>query len=155
MGSTTSSVAEGLVPPASIKSVENLFSKSTAEFLDIEGRYMKLPMSGEAHDSRYAVIITHGLGATDPKTRSHLNDEWVQDVAVLGAAQAKFSHISYTARGHGDSDGWQSTAATDPAQFTWERLSNDMISVADVINMPEFICCGSSMGITTPPPPPP
>jgi flagellar biosynthesis regulator FlaF len=38
--------------------------------------------------------------------------------------------IAYTARGHGDSRGWEINAQ-EFQQFTWENLADDMIGIGD------------------------
>lgn len=53
------------------------------------------------------------------------------------------------ARGHGSSRGWEETAESDSAQFTWQRLADDMVGVADFHSVPYFIAGGSSMGSAT------
>jgi pimeloyl-ACP methyl ester carboxylesterase len=40
---------------------------------------------------------------------------------------------TYTARGHGNSSGWEETAESDPWQFTWRDLAQDMIAVHEYI----------------------
>ena len=49
---------------------------------------------------------------------------------IPGTLSAAMSYITYTARGHGESSGWESTGYDDPAQFQWDRLGKDMVGVA-------------------------
>jgi pimeloyl-ACP methyl ester carboxylesterase len=94
------------------------------------------------------IIINHGLGAKNPATKGHHNDQNVQQIAE-GAQAANTSQVMYTARGHGASQGWQDTAESDPTQFTWERLADDMIALAESQHLDKYIVSGSSMGSAT------
>ena len=94
------------------------------------------------------LLFAHGLGSRNPQARSHLNDDWVQ-VAAEAAKAANASFLTYTARGHGRSTGWESSAVTDPLQFTWARLSEDMLSTADAQGLGAFVAGGNSMGSAT------
>lgn len=79
-----------------------------------------LPGIYERHassESSPPLIIGHGLGASNPKSKSHTNDEWIK-VLFTPATQSNKSYITYTARGHGGSTGWQDTAESNPEQFT-------------------------------------
>ena len=95
----------------------------------------------------FNILIGHGLGSDNPKEKTHLLDRWV---ALVGngtiATKKNTTIISYTARGHGSSHGWEESADTDPRQFTWQRLSSDMIALADYYELPTFVTSGSSMG---------
>ena len=100
------------------------------------------------------IIVGHGLGPKNPKDKSHSNDKWVsfvRDVAKTLTTEGTNSGrcIAYTARGHGNSHGWEDSAATNPTQFTWQSLSTDMIAMADYYEIPRFIAAGSSMGSAT------
>ena len=99
------------------------------------------------------MIAGHGLGPKNPKNRSHSNDSWVsllsQATAAIVTAGTTGCCISYTARGHGDSHGWEDTAETNPDQFTWRALSADMVAIADYYQLPPFVAAGSSMGSAT------
>jgi pimeloyl-ACP methyl ester carboxylesterase len=107
------------------------------------------------HDS-VRVIMTHGLGARNPRKKSHKVDKWISSVALPGALQTKrvVNVIAYTARGHGLSTGWQETAAVDCNQFVWSRLSMDMhfiinSSFISSSASSKIVVCGSSMGGAT------
>ena len=97
--------------------------------------------------AKISLLIAHGLGAGNPKSKTHLLDSWV-DLIGEGVLISKrdASFISYTARGHGDSHGWECTASNDLDQFTWRRLSADMIAISDYYTLDSFIASGSSMG---------
>ena len=72
------------------------------------------------------LVISHGLGAKNPKLTTHSSDKWIP-VLFDAAEKVNFSYIAYTVRGHGQSSGWQSTAESDLNQFTWNRLADDMV----------------------------
>jgi hypothetical protein len=46
----------------------------------------------------YSILISNGLGATDPKAKDHINDEWIQIIAQ-GAVISNTRSVMYTARG--------------------------------------------------------
>mmetsp|Transcript_19371 Transcript_19371/g.26619 ORF Transcript_19371/g.26619 Transcript_19371/m.26619 type:complete len:272 (-) Transcript_19371:1371-2186(-) len=94
------------------------------------------------------VVIGHGLGSSNPKLKSHTSDKWA---TILATSCSKKGNpvVLYTARGHGDSSGWETTAEDDMEQFTWKRLASDMISVADHYNLNKIVVAGSSMGSAT------
>ena len=101
------------------------------------------------------LLLAHGLGPKNPKEKNHLNDKYV-DLALKAindinkTIKSSIISISYTARGHGNSIGWENTAETNPEQFTWQnKLSDDMISLANKFQLSKFIACGSSMGSAT------
>jgi hypothetical protein len=95
------------------------------------------------------IIIGHGLGAKHPKLKSHENDDWIQILQKPIEKLEGIIQISYTARGHGDSFGWQESAESNIEQFSWSSLSHDMIAVADYYQIESFIASGSSMGSAT------
>lgn len=114
-----------------------------------------LPVSYEHHQTSSSsnhpeipLIIGHGLGTSNPKVKSHEKDEWIK-VLFPQALLANKSYIAYTARGHGKSTGWEETAESNPEQFTWKCLAEDMVAIADYYIIPQFIACGSSMGAGT------
>jgi hypothetical protein len=93
-------------------------------------------------------LIAHGLGSDDPKKKSHLLDSWVDLIghSIRSTKKKDLSYISYTARGHGDSHGWEDSASDNPDQFTWRHLYADMVALANHYHLHEFIASGSSMG---------
>ena len=99
-------------------------------------------------DTTHTLIISHGLGARNPHLRTHKNDDWIK-IINKPAEDANTNQIYYTVRGHGDSLGWQDTAESDYTQFSWNKLSYDMLAIADYYNLSSFIACGSSMGSAT------
>jgi 3-oxoadipate enol-lactonase len=109
---------------------------------------LHLPQTYVNHNSVFPIIFTHGLGSTNPQTKTHSKDNWCK---VIGDAadESRTSYLSYTARGHGDSSGWEDTVESDPEQFTWARLADDMIYIANLNSIDKFIGGGSSMGCAT------
>ncbi len=111
------------------------------------------PSSSSSTSLQRYMIAGHGLGPKNPKNKSHLNDTWVallsQTISTTITAGTTGCCLSYTARGHGDSHGWEETADTNPDQFTWRALSADMLAVADYYQLPSFVAAGSSMGSAT------
>ena len=96
------------------------------------------------------VLMTHGLGAKNPKVKNHENDEWLNDVIIPAVeSTGSMDYCAYTARGHGDSTGWESTAEVDGDQFTWKRLGRDMLGVASDLGISSFVSAGSSQGSAT------
>ena len=99
----------------------------------------------------FGALICHGLGARNPKNKHYWNDEWTNMIAgsAVQCNDSVNSIITYTARGHGDNTGWETTAETDLGQFSWPRLATDMIEIANSQNISRFIAAGSSMGSAT------
>lgn len=93
-------------------------------------------------------ILAHGLGIGNPQLKEHLKDRWVA-LATDGCTTTKSNVISYTARGHGQTYGWESTAESNLDQFTWQELAKDMVAVADHFQQERFIAGGQSMGCST------
>jgi esterase/lipase len=96
-----------------------------------------------------SIIIGHGLGPKNPKTKDMNNDEWTP-IILKGAENPlvplKIS-VMFTARGHGTSTGWESSGEEDKEQFTWFRLSDDMKSIANTLQLEnKVVYSGSSMG---------
>ena len=98
--------------------------------------------------SGICTLIAHGLGSDNPKNKSHLLDSWVDLIGrgIRATEKKDATFISYTARGHGDSNGWEDSASDNPDQFTWRHLYTDMVAVAEFYQIPKFIASGSSMG---------
>jgi pimeloyl-ACP methyl ester carboxylesterase len=96
----------------------------------------------------HTAIFGHGLGSKDPLRRGHDNDKWI-DFMREAVISLPTNVVAYTARGHGDTTGWEATAETNPEQFTWRYLANDMLAVADANGIDTFIAGGSSMGSAT------
>lgn len=95
----------------------------------------------------YNMLIAHGLGSENPKEKNHLKDRWV-DLIGEGSMLTKrnVTNVSYTARGHGNCHGWEDSAESNPLQFTWRFLSNDMLALADHYSLQNVVTSGSSMG---------
>jgi esterase/lipase len=102
------------------------------------------------HSMDIGLIFAHGLGAKDPHKKSHLNDEWSIFMESLIPKSIPIPTMFYTARGHGDSDGWMQDVALQGKTFQWNHLSHDMHEMAVKHgNFDSFIATGSSMGSAT------
>ena len=76
---------------------------------------VSLPATVNLHPHQNVAIVTHGLGARDPKERDHQNDPWITLIQTAADA-ATISTVMYTTRGHGHSTGWEDTAESDQVQ---------------------------------------
>lgn len=125
------------------------------------------------------VLVAHGLGS-DPAAKSHENDIsydiWSDCCRILTTdtdasssssspdeQQIQRTGIYYTARGHGNSRGWDrqaktkvTTTSTDDDKvlaepFTWPALAKDMFRVADQTGLDKikFTVFAQSMGAAT------
>ena len=90
-----------------------------------------------------AVVFGHGL---DPMQLSHLTDEYVK-LVDSACAHANVTCVTYTARGHGKSLGWETADSYD--QFHWKSLAFDMAAVANSCNLQTCTIGGHSMGAGT------
>lgn len=96
-------------------------------------------------DSRTPLIavVAHGLGTEDPSKKTHKRDATrlvIEPALREGGCRA----VWYTARGHGESSGWERRG---PEQFVWSnKLADDFCAVADANSMSEFVAIGNSMG---------
>ena len=95
------------------------------------------------------MICTHGLGSRNPSITNHTTDAFLSDIVLCGAKLSQMSYVSYTTRGHGESTGWEESAQSNPEQFQWKYLSNDMNAVSNYIGVKSYIAAGSSMGSAT------
>lgn len=124
--------------------MSNLFQESIALSTGIS-----VPSMYELHNTQAInVILGHGLGSSNPKARNHLSDRWiklVKDSLIPSGTNV----LMYTARGHGESSGWEETAEDNPDQFTWSYLAKDMQAAAEYYTIKTFIAGGSSMGSAT------
>lgn len=107
------------------------------------------PPRTDESDGKPNLLLLHGLGAKNPKIKDHTTDDWTRLVAHVA-----FPHTSsvtfFASRGHRGTAGWEATAESDIDQFTWSRLSRDMLQVADVVSTTgKVIMGGSSMGSAT------
>jgi 3-oxoadipate enol-lactonase len=96
-----------------------------------------------------SVLATHGLGTVYPKNMDHTVDSLLHHTFEQSVLQINMTYIGYTARGHGKSKGWESTAESNLEQFMWPNLADDMIYLADAQNIDRFIAGGVSQGGTT------
>lgn len=101
-------------------------------------------------DGQLSLLIGHGLGSKNPKSKDMYSDEWTPIVAeaALSSDIVNGAHF-YTARGHGNTIGWEETAESDPEQFTWRRLSHDMMALSEALQLQKVVVAGSSMGSAT------
>lgn len=106
---------------------------------------VSLPSMSINVEANHCVILAHGLGATDPKRKDY-TDKWIQMALRQLQSNRDVGIVAYTARGHGQSHGWETTAESDIQQFTWRNLATDMMGVADHYAKDTFIACGNSMG---------
>lgn len=107
-------------------------------------------LSGSASPSCLGIVLGHGLGFGNPRSKSHKKESWLPIVATAALEMAiPVKTVLYTARGHGASTGWEETAKEHPESFSWNNLSHDMANVARAENLDKFIACGSSMGAAT------
>ena len=114
----------------------------------------------ETIESPLDIIIGHGLGS-DPYRKEHKNDIsseiWHDTHKYISSANEKSKKQSgtavlYTARGHGQSRGWEQAEANDDnvddLPFRWPALSEDMLEVASgcLGVTSRFTIFGQSMG---------
>ena len=109
-----------------------------------DGVHLPVQLLGPEHASSLMLVVGHGLGGTDPARKSHHDDAVRMILPALDAAACRA--VFYTARGHGQSAGWQTL---DDSQFSWSHLADDMLAVADAHGLPRFVACGNSMGAAT------
>jgi pimeloyl-ACP methyl ester carboxylesterase len=91
-------------------------------------------LSGEESGEGSPVVLLHGLTAT-------------RRYVVMGStALQRSGHrvIAYDARAHGRSDG-----ASDPGDYGYERLSDDLLAVLDERGVERAVLAGASMGAHT------
>src|SRR4030088_3596184 len=87
-------------------------------------------LSGEHSGEGIPMVLMHGLTAT-------------RRYVVMGSRSLERSGhrvIAYDARGHG-----QSSAATDPDAYGYERLSGDLGAVLDAAGVERAVLAGASM----------
>jgi pimeloyl-ACP methyl ester carboxylesterase len=91
-------------------------------------------LAGEQAGEGPPIVLTHGLTAT----RRYL---------VMGSSalqRSGFRVIAYDARGHG-----QSTPASGPGAYGYERLAADLLTVLDATGAQRALLAGASMGAHT------
>jgi pimeloyl-ACP methyl ester carboxylesterase len=91
-------------------------------------------LSGEQHGDGTPIVLLHGLTAT-------------RRYVVMGSRtleRAGHRTVAYDARGHG-----RSSAAADPADYTYELLSADLRAVLDGLEIERAAIAGASMGAHT------
>ena len=114
----------------------------------------ELPCEVLGNAEKCPLIWGHGLGPTDPRGMDHRSCESFRliDEAMKehhrqdGAKTWPFSAITYDARGHGRSTGWE-PFANCVQQFHWRSLAFDMLSVANHFqNLPMRTLRGTLLG---------
>jgi pimeloyl-ACP methyl ester carboxylesterase len=103
----------------------------------------RLPFDIIGTEGGLRLIVSHGLG------QSKEQDTAVDLARAVFASQGPplgFRALSYTARGHGTSTGWEHCPL---AKFHWRDLAGDMLAVARAHDMERFIVMGCSMGAAT------
>lgn len=112
-----------------------------------------LPMTAYGsitNESNVKLVLGHGLGVKNPKLTHHKADPWL-NLALSAVGRLDITCVLYTARGHGESIGWQDSAESNPSQFIWSKMCFDMKIIMDYIGPPaeRTIIGGSSMGAAT------
>ena len=110
------------------------------ECIDINGVHLPICYSQRMIG---AVVFGHGL---DQMTLSHESDEFVALISE-SCQKTNITCVTYTARGHGESNGWQCIENT--AQFHWSSLAKDMALVAAACDLNTYVIGGHSMGAGT------
>lgn len=124
------------------------------EMAENEEMIISLPsgvnLPGKRHnlDKDIVVILGHGLGTNGLKKRSHNYDKWIAMAWKTLKEVNQVGIVAYTARGHGESSGWEDYAE-EYQQFTWKNLAEDMICVGDSFHLSKYIVGGQSMGAST------
>jgi 3-oxoadipate enol-lactonase/4-carboxymuconolactone decarboxylase len=95
-------------------------------FIPVEGARLFYRLDGR--DDRPTIVFSHSLG-TD-------HTLWDRQTADL---LPHFRVLRIDTRGHGASD-------STPGDYSIERLSRDVIAVADALHIAQFVFCGLSLG---------
>jgi pimeloyl-ACP methyl ester carboxylesterase len=106
-----------------------------------------LPSKCHNIDSSIVIVLGHGLGTNGLKSRDHNHDKWIQ-MCWETLINEDGGVVAYTARGHGNSRGWE-RYAEEYQQFTWENLAEDMIGIGEHFHLNQFLVGGQSMGSAT------
>lgn len=123
-------------------------------FLSVAGVVLDdgVVLPAERHGSlqtSLAMVWAHGHFPGDPTASDHTNDSTFKPV-LASLERADVTGIFYTARGFGQSTGWQNISGHRRLdQFKWSSLSLDMMAVADAFALDAFIAGGVSMGAHT------
>lgn len=99
-------------------------------YLDRDGAKIFYEDNGTAGDSRTAILMTHGFGAT--------SSMWQGQVDVFGG---KFRMIRWDMRGHGKSE-----VPDDMSKFTQDLSVQDMAALLDHLGIEKAIIAGHSLG---------
>lgn len=125
-----------------------MMSSATQTFISLTTGLTVPTWHNDQFLDRPVAILAHGLGTGNPQLKDHMQDRWVSLVKD-GCLLANVNSLSYTARGHGETYGWETTAESNLDQFTWKELAKDMVAVADHFRLERFIAGGQSMGCST------
>ena len=94
--------------------------------------YDTLPATAPGGTGRVPFIFQHGMGGNIAQPFGYVGDEPAVPLACLSA------------RGHAPSDD-----LTDPAVATFDRFADDVIALADQLELPRFVIGGISLGAGT------
>jgi 3-oxoadipate enol-lactonase len=97
------------------------------------------------HDGELQMVVAHGLGGSNPSTKDHTDDA-TRPLILPILATLGIRAVWYTARGHGESTGWEHRGAE---QFMWPRLARDLLVVASAHSLDRFVGAGNSLGAAT------
>lgn len=117
---------------------------------DTKGNLEYNNLKSKRDSKKIGLVVGHGLSG-QPGLLTHFMDSWT-DLVSIGAnnnTAGICSLVTYTARGHGHSSGWEQTAEIDTDQFSWRRLSHDMMNVAEYFSFDHVVASGESMGAAT------
>lgn len=139
-------------PPNLFVEIKTKDENSKKPKLLTPAKYIGTPMewNGDATATGTQMIFAHGLTPNgDCKAHDHTKDGWV-DVFESAVNSLKAQALTYTARGHGESTGWEAHLKVGKAgydQFTWQEGGEDLLRVADSFGYHTgFVAGGTSMG---------
>lgn len=101
--------------------------------MQIGGLEFNVQVAGEGP----AFIWAHGLTAS-------MVSEDLLDIFEWDKFPEDIQLVRYDARGHGKTE-----PSLSPADYHWRNLAKDMISIADALEINEFVVGGQSMGCAT------
>lgn len=119
-------------------------SHTDASVKTADGVTLPLEITGPS-DAPVRLIVGHGLGSSDPSIKDHTDDS-SREVLEPILEEVGCRAVWYTARGHGQTTGWESFSWS---QFSWENLAKDMLCVAEQLSITRFVAAGNSMGAAT------
>jgi len=126
---------------ASFSPCEKHEQKGSSDKVDV-GDGVLLPIEKHVGQAgKMVVLMGHGLGSSQTTDR-------LVGMVCEAALSVSLGAVSYDARGHGASMGWQHNAA-NLAQFSWSALANDQRMIAKHLGLSQWIAAGNSMGAAT------